>query len=142
MQLADLTFLAVLNFSFNQLVGQIPQGKQFATFSEDSYEWNKGLCGYPLEIECTSTEPRSLHPTFEETHSNSRIVIDWNFLSAKLGFAVGLGIFIGPLMFWKRWRIWYFKNVDDILSSIFPHLYIGKEYGRRRAQTNKERRHY
>ena len=97
MQLADLTFLAVLNFSFNQLVGQIPQGKHFATFSEDSYEWNKGLCGYPLEIECTSTESGSLHPTFEETHSNSRIVIDWNFLSAELGFVVGLGIVIGPL---------------------------------------------
>ena len=45
MRLADLIFLAVLNLSFNQLVGQIPQGKQFATFSEDSYEWNKGLCG-------------------------------------------------------------------------------------------------
>ena len=57
MQLADLTFLAVLKLSFNQLVGQIPQGKQFATISEDSYEWNKGLYGYPLEIECTSTEP-------------------------------------------------------------------------------------
>ncbi|XP_030930707.1 putative receptor like protein 25 [Quercus lobata] len=110
MQLADLIFLAVLKLSFNQLVEQIPQGKQFATFSEDSYEWNKGLCGYPLEIECTSTEPRSLHPTFEETHSNSRIVIDWNFLSSELGFVVGLGILIGPLTFWKRWRIWYYKN--------------------------------
>ena len=141
MQLADLTFLAVLNFSFNQLVGQIPQGKQLATFSEDSYEWNKGLCGYPSEIKCTSTEPRSPHPIFEETHSNSRIVIDWNFLSAELGFVVGLGIVIGPLMFWKRWGIWYYKSVDDILSSIFPHLYLGKEYGRRRTQTNKERRH-
>ncbi|XP_023893409.1 receptor-like protein 7 [Quercus suber] len=44
MQLADgLTFLSVLNLSFNQLVGQIPQIKQFATFLETSYEGNKGL---------------------------------------------------------------------------------------------------
>ncbi|KAM3689860.1 hypothetical protein ACJW30_09G077000 [Castanea mollissima] len=37
MQLADgLTFLSVLNLSFNQLMGQIPQIKQFATFLETS----------------------------------------------------------------------------------------------------------
>lgn len=50
-------FLGSPKPSFNQLMGQIPQGKQFATFSEDSYEWNRGLCGYSLEIESTSTEP-------------------------------------------------------------------------------------
>lgn len=44
-QLANsLIFLLVLNLSFNQLVGLIPLIKKFATFSEDSYEGNKGLC--------------------------------------------------------------------------------------------------
>uniref|UniRef100_A0A2N9G5V4 Leucine-rich repeat-containing N-terminal plant-type domain-containing protein n=1 Tax=Fagus sylvatica TaxID=28930 RepID=A0A2N9G5V4_FAGSY len=58
MQLADgLIFLSVLNLSYNQLVGQIPFIKQFATFSEASYEGNKGLYGCPLKKECTSTKP-------------------------------------------------------------------------------------
>ena len=121
MQLADLTFLAVLNLSFNKLVGRIPQGKQFATFSENSYEGNRGLCGDPLNKKCAAaTGPRSPLPTFEETHLNPGIVIDWNVVSAEQGFVFGLGIVIGPLLFWKRWRIWYYKHVDDIFFSIFP----------------------
>ncbi|KAK7861032.1 receptor-like protein cf-9 like protein [Quercus suber] len=135
MQLADLTFLAVLNLSFNKLVGRIPQGKQFATFSENSFEGNRGLCGDSLNKKCAAaTGPRSPLPKFEETHLNPGIVIDWNVVSAELGFVFGLGIVIGPLMFWKRWRIWYYKHVDDILFSIFPQLYLGKEYHQSRAQ--------
>uniref|UniRef100_A0A2N9HDV1 Leucine-rich repeat-containing N-terminal plant-type domain-containing protein n=1 Tax=Fagus sylvatica TaxID=28930 RepID=A0A2N9HDV1_FAGSY len=62
-QLADgLIFLSVLNLSFNQLVGRIPFIKQFATFSEASYEGNRGLYGCPLKKECTSAEPRSPPP--------------------------------------------------------------------------------
>jgi Leucine-rich repeat (LRR) protein len=140
MHLVDLNFLAVLDLSFNQLVGSIPQGKQFNTFENDSYEGNKGLCGSPMTAKCQSDKapPPS---AFEETHSNSGIVIGWNFISAELGFIFGFGIVIGPLMFWKRWRIWYCKHVDDILFSTFPRLYLGKEYCGRRAHRNKARRH-
>ncbi|GMY25559.1 receptor-like protein 7 [Fagus crenata] len=140
MHLVDLTFLAVLDLSFNQLVGSIPQGKQFNTFENDSYEGNKGLCGSPMTAKCQSDKapPPS---AFEETHSNSGIVIGWNFISAELGFIFGFGIVIGPLMFWKRWRIWYCKHVDDILFSTYPRLYLGKEYCGRRAHRNKARRH-
>jgi hypothetical protein len=127
-QLADgLIFLSVLNLSFNQLVGQIPQIKQFATFSEASYAGNKGLCGFPLNAECTHAEPIS-PPTFDESPSNSENMIDWNFISAELGFVFGFGIVIGPLMFCKRWRIWYSKRIDDILFRIFPQLYLRNKY--------------
>ncbi|XP_065625774.1 receptor-like protein 7 [Quercus suber] len=95
-QLTDLTFLAVLNLSFNQLTGPIPYIKQFSTFSEDSYEGNKYLCGKPLKTECIAV-PRLSSPTFEETHSNSGIVIDWNFISAELGFFLALGLSLDPL---------------------------------------------
>ncbi|XP_023925855.1 receptor-like protein 7 [Quercus suber] len=122
MQLADgLTFLSVLNLSFNQLVGQIPQIKQFATFLETSYEGNKGLYGFPLE--CKHDEPGALPPTFEETHSKSWIWTDWkNYISAELGFIFGFWVVVGPLVYWKRWRIQYYKHVDDILIKIFPQL--------------------
>ncbi|KAM4078922.1 hypothetical protein ACB094_09G077300 [Castanea mollissima] len=129
-QLADcLTFLSFLNFSFNLLVGPIPFSKQFATFSEASYEGNEGLCGNPLNKNC-SLVPRSPPPTFQETHSNSG-EIHWNFISVELGFIFGFGIVIGPLMFWKRWSRWYFKHVDDILIRIFPQLNLGIKYRQR-----------
>ncbi|KAG8492734.1 hypothetical protein CXB51_010494 [Gossypium anomalum] len=51
-RLADLPFLSSLNVSENQLHGQIPQGKQFNTFGNDSYEGNKGLCGFPVSKGC------------------------------------------------------------------------------------------
>ncbi|KAG6643444.1 receptor-like protein 7 [Carya illinoinensis] len=139
-QLADgLIFLSVINLSFNQLVGRIPRIKQFATFSETSYEGNKGLCGFPLKENCSGD---GVPPIFEETHSNSEIVVDWNYLSAELGFVFGFGIVIVPLMFWKRWRFWYSKKIDDILFKIFPKLYLGKEYRRKPMHRNQAgRRH-
>uniref|UniRef100_A0A2N9H5N2 Leucine-rich repeat-containing N-terminal plant-type domain-containing protein n=1 Tax=Fagus sylvatica TaxID=28930 RepID=A0A2N9H5N2_FAGSY len=142
-QLADgLIFLSVLNLSFNQLVGRIPFIKQFATFSEASYEGNRGLYGCPLKKECTSAEPRSPPRTFEDIHSKSGLLIDWNYLSAELGFVFGFGLIIGPLMFWKRWRIQYYKHVDDIFFKIFPQLYLlGGKYRRIRANRNGVQRH-
>jgi hypothetical protein len=109
-QLASgLIFLSVLNLSFNQLVGQIPFINQFGTFLENSYQGNKGLCGLPFKSKCTHEEPRLLPPTYEKSHLKSKIVIEWNYICAELGFVFGFGIVIGPLMFWKRWRIWYSK---------------------------------
>ncbi|KAK4582391.1 hypothetical protein RGQ29_025532 [Quercus rubra] len=129
-QLADcLTFLEVINLSFNLLVGPIPFFKQFATFSEASYEGNEGLCGYPLNKKCT-LGPRSPPPTFQETHSNSEEV-HLNFVSAELRFIFGSGIVIWPLMFCKRWSTWYFIHVDNILIRIFPQLNLGIKYRRR-----------
>ncbi|KAB1227640.1 Receptor-like protein 12 [Morella rubra] len=111
-QLAEsLNFLSVLNLSFNQLVGKIPNAKQFSTFSDTSFEGNKGLCGFPLKDKCTPVEAAPPSPLTGEIHSNSKVRIDWNFISAELGFIFGFGVFIWPLMFWKRWRICDLINV-------------------------------
>jgi len=142
-QLANgLIFLSVLNLSFNRLVGKIPQIKQFATFPKTSYEGNIGLCGFPMKKKCTHEEPRSSPSTYEDTHSNSGSAIDWNFLSAELGFVFGFGIVVGPLMFWKRWRICYYKLVDDIFFKMFPQLYIRIENYQRQARKKQGRRAY
>jgi Leucine-rich repeat (LRR) protein len=133
--LADgLIFLAVLNLSFNQLVGQIPFIKQFATFSENSFRGNERLCGLPLKSRCSHEEPRLSPPMFEESHKN---MIEWNYVRAELGFVFGFEFAIGPLMYWKKWRIWYYKHVDDILFKIFPRLYLGNEYRQRPALNNQ-----
>ncbi|KAG7960898.1 hypothetical protein I3843_10G150500 [Carya illinoinensis] len=138
MQLAEgLIFLSFLDLSFNQLVGQIPIIKQFSTFSKCSYAGNKGLCGFPLMNKCSDGgTPPSTPPD-----SNSKKGIGWNYLSVELGFIFGLGIIIGPLVYWKRWRLWYFKQVDDILYKIFPKLYmIRKAYPRRITRRNRRPR--
>jgi Leucine-rich repeat (LRR) protein len=133
-----LIFLLVLNLSFNQLVGQIPLIKQFSTFSVTSFVGNERLCGFPLKSNCTFEDPRLPPPTYEESH---RSMIEWNYISAELGFVFGLGIVIGPLMFWRRWRIWYYKHVNDIMFRIFPQLCLRKEHHQRQAFQNQEPRH-
>nr|XP_004240812.2 receptor-like protein 9DC3 [Solanum lycopersicum] len=50
--LSNLTFLEVLNLSYNHLAGCIPIGKQFNTFPNDSYCGNCDLYGFPLSKEC------------------------------------------------------------------------------------------
>ncbi|KAG2693757.1 hypothetical protein I3760_08G111000 [Carya illinoinensis] len=140
-ELADgLIFLSFLNLSFNQLSGKIPKIKQFATFSKSAYEGNIGLCGFPLEEKCIDEGPGSSTPTSKESNSNSETGIDWNFLSVELGFVFGFGIAIGPLMFWKRWRMCYYKHADEIFFKIFPRLYITIENRRRKAHMNHRRR--
>ncbi|MBA0879036.1 hypothetical protein Goshw_011381 [Gossypium schwendimanii] len=42
----------MLNLSQDNFTGPIPHGKQFNTFSNDSYIGNLGLCGLPLSNRC------------------------------------------------------------------------------------------
>ncbi|KAF3618604.1 putative kinase-like protein TMKL1 [Capsicum annuum] len=51
-QFASLTSLEVLNLSYNHLEGCIPQGNQFHTFENNSYEGNDRLRGFPLSKGC------------------------------------------------------------------------------------------
>ncbi|KAL5550445.1 hypothetical protein UlMin_000621 [Ulmus minor] len=134
--LTKLNFLSHLNLSFNQLFGSIPSGSQFQTFSADSFLGNEGLCGFPLIHNCKDgvVEPNA-------NYSDDGSGIDWNFLSAEIGFIVGFGMLVGPLVFCRRWRKWYFKSVDEIAFKICP-LSVWRFYYRRElASQNKRRRH-
>ncbi|RHN58972.1 putative leucine-rich repeat domain, L domain-containing protein [Medicago truncatula] len=111
-QLASLLFLSYLNLSFNYLVGKIPTGTQLQSFQATSFEGNNGLYGPPLPEKPNGKRQDELpqEPACERLACS----IDWNFLSMELGFVFGLGIIIGPTLFWKRWRVCYWKRVEKL----------------------------
>ncbi|RZB52907.1 receptor-like protein 7 [Glycine soja] len=121
-QLANLNFLSYLNVSSNRLVGKIPVGNQLQTFDASSFVGNAELCGAPLIKNCSNetyglpTSPHARPCTF-----------GWNIMRIELGFVFGLALVIGPLLFWKQWRQWYWKRVDLILCRIFPQLNLEYE---------------
>ncbi|MFQ6652845.1 hypothetical protein Gotur_024525 [Gossypium turneri] len=120
-QLLKLTFLAVLNLSHNQLEGRIPDGKQFATFTNDSYEGNKGLCGNPLTKQCNdANHSQDLSPRASKKTQNDEF--DWQIIVIGVGFGVGAAVFVVPLMFWKRASQWVDDNVDKFLAENLPKM--------------------
>lgn len=119
-ELSTLSFLGYLNLSFNHLVGQIPLSTQIQTFDADSFKGNEGLCGPPLTNNCSDYGVKGLPPSSSDSYNES--LIDWNFLSVELGFIFGFGIFILPIITWKKWRLWYSQHIDEILYRIIPQL--------------------
>ncbi|KAM2045718.1 hypothetical protein ACFX1T_009881 [Malus domestica] len=134
-QLTKLTFLSFLNLSNNELTGRIPTSTQFSTFPAASFAGNEGLWGPPLTGYIPSGLP--LPPPPKKGHSNAPPEIDFDLISAEIGFIFGLGAFIGPLVFCKRWRIWYYKTVENIFFKIFPRLDKRSGYRGRHVYINR-----
>ena len=110
-------------------MGKIPTGSQLQTFSETSYEGNKGLCGPPLTLSCTESPP-SQDKRFQDKEE-----FDWEFIITGLGFEVGAGIVVAPLTFWKKGRKWFDEYVDRFVLLILPIVrLIYTNYGRVEAE--------
>lgn len=125
-QLASLLFLSFLNLSDNQLVGMIPVSTQLLTFIETSFQGNEGLCGVQLNLSCYTEEAPTLSPpTPGEGEFEGEI-----YTSAALGYFVGLGIIIWPLVFIKPWRDWCNMHLDPLLLRILNQQNQQRRYGR------------
>ncbi|PHT28951.1 hypothetical protein CQW23_31402 [Capsicum baccatum] len=102
-QFASLTSLEVLNLSNNHLEGCIPQGNQFHTFENNSYEGNDGLRGFPLSKGCGNYGDDSISevtyagPTLDEK-SNSEFLNDF-WKAALMGYGTGLCIGLSIIYF-------------------------------------------
>ncbi|CAM8888914.1 unnamed protein product [Rhodiola kirilowii] len=115
-QLASLNFLEILNLSFNHLEGMIPKGMQFQTFTEASFKRNRGLCGQPLSTSCGNVGVSSPpNPSSEYEDHKVRDI----FIATGIGYTLGLGLVIMPLIFLSRWREKYYECIDKVLMNIF-----------------------
>lgn len=102
--LTQLTSLEVFNVSYNCLIGPILTSRQFATFENNSYKGNSGLCGAPLSKKCGY--PEALPPSFptseEDQDSGSAMELDWKIVC--MGYASGLviGVVLGNCLITRR----------------------------------------
>ncbi|KAL8518170.1 hypothetical protein ACS0TY_009508 [Phlomoides rotata] len=137
-ELTGLTFLSVLNLSYNKLAGVIPSGRQFQTFSADSFEGNTRLCGFPLNISCVN----GLSPP-NSAQSHQTMEIEWDYVSAALGYVVGLGSIAWALLCCGSLRRVYFAKVDEVLENISGHHDRKRRRARRRRvhRNDQVRRH-
>ncbi|XP_040948476.1 receptor-like protein 9DC3 [Gossypium hirsutum] len=110
-RLADLAFLSSFNVSENQLHGQIPQGKQFNTFGNDSYQGNKGLCGFPVSKGCNIIEPAPPN-VLEKDGSKSNITFGWKLVLIGYGCGVVFGMSVGYVVFQTGKPKWLVNLVE------------------------------
>ncbi|XP_022735334.1 receptor-like protein 12 [Durio zibethinus] len=105
----NLGFLAVLNLSQNNLTGPIPSGKQFDTFTNDSYSGNLGLCGFPLSKSCGNNDQKQ-PPTKTDADDDA---LNWKF-SILMGYGCGLvfGLSTGYIVFTTGKPWWVIKIIE------------------------------
>ena len=114
-QLADIPWLADLKLSHNQLTGQIPSGKQFNTFDNDSYTDNLGLCGFPLTRTCNNHESKQPPPSTLQQEDNLQLESKNGFGWQAVSIGYGCGVIFGTLMGYFMFKIgkpkWIVKMV-------------------------------
>jgi len=125
--LSDLTYLSYLDVSYNNLTGTIPSGRQLDTLYTENpsmYYGNSGLCGPPLQRNCSG------NGTPEHGHGNNQQESEKDSDSAFFYYGLGSGfemvllVLFCVLLFKKSWRIAYFLLVDLVYDKAFVFLVV------------------
>ncbi|KAK3404332.1 hypothetical protein EUGRSUZ_K00641, partial [Eucalyptus grandis] len=103
-KLIELGFLSFLNVSYNNLTGSVPRGKQFDTFSDNSFEGNSRLCGEFISTKCRDSADKSGQPsTYQEEDLGSPIELNWKIVLMGYGSGLVIGVVIGnAFISWKH----------------------------------------
>ncbi|KAL5548567.1 hypothetical protein UlMin_003798 [Ulmus minor] len=134
-QLANLTQLGNLNLSQNKLVGMIPQGKQFNTFSNDSYSGNLELCGLPLSRKCNEDEAQQPSPsTNQQEDDRGEHINAWKVILMGYGSGLVIGISIGYMVLSSnKFDDWLMEELEG------GHLKFLKKGPKRKARIGMRR---
>ncbi|XP_047968371.1 receptor-like protein 33 isoform X1 [Salvia hispanica] len=142
-ELAKLDFLSFLNVSYNHLTGPIPTGRQFQTFSADSFEGNAGLSGFPLNGSFNNRGPPGPSPSEDSKSKDDEI--EWEYVFVASGYVVGIGSVAWTLLCCRRLRERYFEKIEEVADKIFYEIGRRKRHERRvriREERNAVRRRH
>ncbi|XP_047094660.1 LRR receptor-like serine/threonine-protein kinase GSO1 [Lolium rigidum] len=123
--LSDLTFLSSLDLSYNNLTGRIPPGTQLDTLYTENpsiYTGNTGLCGPPLERNCSGDNPPK-HVNQKISEKFSEPVVFFYF-GLGSGFMAGLWFVFCALLFKKSWRVAYFRIFDKLYDNAYVFMVV------------------
>ncbi|KAI0503502.1 hypothetical protein KFK09_014436 [Dendrobium nobile] len=112
--MSSLMFLSNLNLSNNNFSGVIPNGGQLTTFSSSAFYGNKFLCGLPLDVLCKENNVDVNDTSNNNGYDNNEeeFVDEWFYLSAGLGYAVGLLGIVVIAFIKKSWSNAYYEFID------------------------------
>ncbi|GLT94947.1 hypothetical protein SLE2022_126570 [Rubroshorea leprosula] len=111
--LSKLSFLSHLNLSNNQLTGKIPSSTQLQSFDASCYAGNE-LCGLPLRHNCSEDNHVVLGTGNGGGNDMDGVEVNWLFVSMTLGFSLGFGSVLSPLVISRRWRHAYNQYLDEM----------------------------
>ncbi|XLU59280.1 hypothetical protein S245_053928 [Arachis hypogaea] len=119
--LSQIDGIGVLDLSYNNLSGRIPSGGHMDTFEASFFEGNPNLCGEQLNKTCpedmTPTKPQE-STTNDEADDNSDFY-EALYMSLGFGFFIGFWGLLGPLLFWRCWRIAYLRFLNKVADYIY-----------------------
>ncbi|KAK1562207.1 hypothetical protein Q3G72_008095 [Acer saccharum] len=118
---ASSSVLDTLDLSGNRLEGSIPKipiGTQIQSFNATSFEGNEELCGSPLR-NCT-TNSSTTNSSDSQSPAAPSNEFDWQIILMGIGFGIGSGLVVAPIMFSKKVNRCCDNHIDKILMVILP----------------------
>nr|CAD1844855.1 unnamed protein product [Ananas comosus var. bracteatus] len=129
--LSTMTSLNHLNLSYNNLSGRIPTGSQLQTFNDLSiYVGNTDLCGPPLSKKCPGDDELTKTNSTASHENESEAV--WFYSSIPPGFAFGLLLVYGVMLFKSTWRFAFFLSIDSMYDWFYVTIGVNMRRLRRK----------